>query len=187
MLTNFLFSLLLVGQMGSSGYDAVNGDWNLGEFQAPAGFRVIPEELVIDVDKAGSYKFQVEIANYTNGEVNFDVYYCPENIKLSGLRGKSIGRKTDGKFTATLEVSDGDWQGLLDEAMKQNKRDPVTGEVKSKPSPGRADAITKIGAMIRDSKGNEIGVMEIPVFIRHLTEPGSKKAEQAIDSQNKEM
>ena len=187
MLTNFLFTLALVSQLGGSSSNAINGDWQLGEFKAPAGFRVIPEELVIDIDHAGSYKFQVEIANFTNQAVTFDVVYCPQNIKLSGLRGRSISKKDNGKFTATLEVSEEDWQSLVAEAGKQNKTDPMTGEAISKPNPGRADAVTKIGAVILDTKGREIGAIDIPVFIKHHTEPGYKKAEPAFDSQNKEM
>jgi hypothetical protein len=174
MLTNFLFTLALVSQLGASSSGDILSGWELGQSKIPNGFRVIPQELVINVDKAGTYKFEVEIDNFTNQDVNFDVIYCPDNIKLSGLRSRSLGDKDKAKFTATMEVSEEDWKSLVTEAKASNQEAQMGSEAHVKRNPDQADAITKIGAIIRDSKGNEIGAMDIPVFIRHITEPSKQ-------------
>jgi hypothetical protein len=181
MLTNFLFTLALVSQLAGSSSGDIYSGWELGKSKIPNGFRVIPEELIINIDKAGVYKFEVEISNFTNQDVNFDVIYCPDNIKLSGLRGRSMGNKDNGKFTATMEVSEEDWQSLVKAAKAHNLGDGLNSDVHVKRNPEQADAITKIGAVIRDSNGNEIGNLDIPVFIRHLTDPKDRKPEPLRD------
>jgi hypothetical protein len=180
MLTNFLFTLALVSQIGSSG-DILSG-WELGQSRIPNGFRVIPQELVINVDKAGEYKFEVEIDNFTNLDVNFDVIYCPEDIKLLGLRGKSMGPKDNGKFTATMEVTEDEWREMVAASKVPSQGDQAGSDVHVKRDPDQADAITKIGAIIRDSKGNEIGALDIPIFIRHITEPNKQNNKSRVNS-----